>query len=157
MTFIRFVSTLALALWVGSIFFFGAVLAPTVFKVLPTHTLAGMVVSRSLLVLHIIGFVCGLVFVLTAMLTSVTPLERRGHGIGVLLALVMIAITAASQFGISSKMNRLRTDMGNIDALSVSDERRVEFNRLHKYSTVMEESVFVLGLAVLYTTSRRLS
>jgi len=32
---------LALSLWIGSIFFFGAVLAPTAFSVLPSRTLAG--------------------------------------------------------------------------------------------------------------------
>jgi len=37
------------------------------------------------------------------------------------------------------------------------DARRVEFNRLHHWSTRFEGSVLVLGLALLYLTARRLS
>ena len=66
MSVLRFIRLLALALWIGSIFFFAAVLAPTAFSVLPSRTLAGQMVSHSLFTLHWIGLACGLVFLLAA-------------------------------------------------------------------------------------------
>jgi len=35
--------------------------------------------------------------------------------------------------------------------------RRVEFNRLHVWSTRLESAVLLLGLAVIFLTSRRIS
>ncbi len=55
MSLLRFLMMLSLAVWLGGIVFFAFVLAPTVFSVLPTRNLAGMVVSRSLARLHWIG------------------------------------------------------------------------------------------------------
>ncbi len=50
MSFVRFLMLLSLVVWIGGIIFFAFVVAPTVFKpsILPTHQLAGNVVSRSL-------------------------------------------------------------------------------------------------------------
>jgi hypothetical protein len=69
----------------------------------------------------------------------------------------MILLTLVSQFGVSTKMATLRVQMGEIDAVPASDARRVEFNRLHAWSTRLEGSVFLLGLALLYLTARRLT
>ena len=46
-------------------------------------------------------------------------------------------------------MNGMRLGMGDIDQIPQTDTRRVEFNRLHKYSTILEESIFFLGLGAL--------
>jgi len=54
----RILRTLALTLWLGGILFFGAVLAPTAFRVLPTIHDAGLVVGASLASLHHIGLIC---------------------------------------------------------------------------------------------------
>jgi hypothetical protein len=53
-------------------------------------------------------------------------------------------------------MNRLRADMGVIDSVSQDDPRRLEFNRLHVWSTRAEGTILFLGLAVLFLTTRRL-
>lgn len=159
MSLLRFVMLLALGVWIGGIVFFGAVLAPTVFSVLPTRAMAGSVVNRSLLSLHVIGIVCGVLFLLTSMLYSylsgagAQPLAPR-H----VLVVVMLLMTAYAQFGLGSKMNRLRTQMGQqLDMLPKDDPTRVSFNRMHIWSTRIESSVLFLGLGVLYLTSRRLS
>jgi len=47
--------------------------------------------------------------------------------------------------------------MGFIDALPHDDARRVEFNRLHVWSTRVEGTVLVLGLALVFVTARRIS
>jgi hypothetical protein len=75
----------------------------------------------------------------------------------VILVAIMMLATCYAQFGLGAKMNGMRLGMGDIDSISQTDARRVEFNQLHKYSTALEESIFVLGLGALFLTSRRLS
>lgn len=148
---------LSLAVWLGGTVFFAFVLAPTVFAVLPTHNLAGMVVSRSLALLHWIGLFSGAVYLICSMILSrsgtgpAQPLLRQA------LVVLMIALVLVSQFGISPKMNALRAEMGVIDNVSPADSRRVAFNKLHGWSTGTEGAVLVLGLAALFLTTRRSS
>jgi hypothetical protein len=54
-------------------------------------------------------------------------------------------------------MLELRNQMVFIDDVAHDDARRVEFNRLHVWSTRLESTVLLLGLAVIFLTSRRLS
>ncbi len=77
MSFLRFVRTLSLGLWLGSILFFGAVVAPTAFGVLPTRNEAGMIVSGSLAGLHWLGIVCGLLFLLATAILSLSRARAR--------------------------------------------------------------------------------
>jgi len=160
MSFVRFLMLVSLVAWVGGILFFAFVVAPTVFHpgILPSRQLAGAVVSRSLGILHWIGLASGLVFLVASMIQSqvatgvVAPLAMRN-----LLVYAMIALTLISMFGISTRMLALRNDMVFIDNIPHDDARRVEFNRLHEWSTRLESTVLLLGLAVIFLTARRLS
>jgi len=157
MSFIRFLMLLSLVIWVGGIIFFAFVMAPTVFHpgVLPTRQLAGNVVSRSLGILHWMGLVSGIVFVAISMLQSrlvngvAQPFAARN-----LLVYAMIILTLVSMFGIGTKMLALRQQMVQIDEVPHDDARRVEFNRLHVWSTRIEGGVLLLGLAVLWLVAR---
>ena len=158
MSLVRYVMLLSLVVWVGGLIFFSFVLAPTVFAVLPTRQLAGGVVSRSLGIMHWMAITCGVVFAVTSMIDSrivngvAGPFALRN-----LLIYAMIILTLVGMFGIAPRMLALREQMNPIDAVPHDDARRVEFNRLHHWSTRVEGSVLVLGLALLYLTARRLS
>ncbi len=147
---------LSLVVWVGGLVFFAAVVAPTVFKVLPTHELAGSVVTRSLAALHWMGIVSGIVFAVSSMAYSYAT-HGAAHPFAVrhLLIYLMLALTLASQFGISPKMQALRASMGTIDNVPHDDPRRVEFNRLHVWSTRLEGGVLFAGVVLLLLTARR--
>jgi uncharacterized membrane protein len=149
---------LALVVWIGGIIFFAAVVAPTLFKVLPTHQLAGAVVGRSLGILHWMGIVCGVVFLITSMLNSYSA-RGAAHPFAPrhLLVYIMLALTAISQFVVSAKLLAMRTAMGEIDLVPVTDARRLAFNQLHAWSTRLESGVLILGLVVLFLIARRIS
>lgn len=160
MSFIRFLMLLSLVVWVGGIIFFAFVLAPTVFKpgILPSHQLAGNVVNRSLSLLHGMAIVCGIVFAVTSMINcAVTSGSAQPFALRHVLIYLMIILTLVSMFGVAAKMQVLRQQMGMIDEVPPDDARRVEFNRLHVWSTRLEGSVLLLGLALLFLTARRLS
>jgi uncharacterized membrane protein len=160
MSIIRFGMLLAIVVWVGGIIFFAFVLAPTVFHpgILPSRQLAGAVVSRSLGILHWMGLICGVAFIATSILDSQITTGVAGvFAARNLLIYGMIALTLISMFAISTRMLALRNEMVVIDDVPHDDARRVEFNRLHVWSTRLESAVLILGLAVVYLTSRRLS
>ena len=160
MSLIRFLMLLSLVVWVGGIIFFAFVLAPTVFHpgVLPSRQLAGALVSRSLAILHGIGLTCGIVFLITSLVDShlitglAAPFALRN-----VIVLTMIALTVLSMYSVSTRLSALRQDMVFIDDVPHDDPRRVEFDRLHEWSTRLEGAVLLLGLAVIFLTSRRLS
>lgn len=158
MPVLRFIMLLSLVIWIGGIIFFAAVVAPTVFTVLPTHDLAGKVVSRSLGALHWMGIVSGFIFLIASMWYSrlnvgfAHPFATRN-----LLVMIMLVLTLVSVFVVGAKMLTLRADIGIIDNVPQNDPRRVEFNELHRWSTRLEVGVLAMGLVVLCLTGKGLS
>jgi uncharacterized membrane protein len=151
---------LSLVVWIGGIIFFAFVLAPTVFNpnVLPTRQLAGNVVNRSLGILHWMGICSGIVFAVTSMIDSrVVNGVAQPFAVRHLLIYLMIILTLVSMFAVGAKMQVLRQQMAMIDEVPHDDPRRVEFNRLHQWSTRIEGTVLLLGLAVLFLTARRMT
>jgi len=160
MSFLRFLLLLSLVLWVGGIAFFAFVVAPTVFHpgILPSRQLAGAVVSRSLGILHWMGLACGVVYAFSSITEArITTGFASVFAARNLLIYAMLVLTLFSMFAISTRMLSLRNDMAFIDSVPHDDPRRVEFNRLHEWSTRLESTVLVLGLAVIFLTARRLS
>ena len=161
MPFLRFLMLLSLAVWLGGLIFFAFVLAPTAFSpgLLPTRHLAGSIVGRSLDLLHYMAIVSGIIFLITSLLYNrmasgnTRPLAPR-H----LLIVLMLLLTAVSQFAISPKMHTIRAEIGvidgGIDDLPHGNPLRMEFNRLHVWSEKFEEAVLLLGLVALYTTAQ---
>ena len=157
MAFLRFLLLLALAVWLGALIFF-TVVAATAFGALPTPHLAGLVVRGSLLKLHWMGFGCGVVFLASSLIYDQGALGRaRAFAVSHILIVTMLALTAISQFEIIPRMETLRIAAGEINALAIADPSRLEFESLHAWSTRVEGAVLVLGIILLYATSRRLA
>lgn len=157
MSILKFFMLLSLIVWLGGIIFFGAVLAPTVFTVLPTRHLAGSVVSPSLNRLHWMGIISGIVFLVTSMIYSrMTSGSPHVFAARHVLLVIMLLLTLTSQIAITPKMAVLRASMGEIDNVSPTDPARVQFNALHVWSTRLEMGVLFLGLVVVYLTAAQL-
>src|SRR5207245_2356966 len=117
MTVLRTLMLLTLIVWIGGIIFFVAVLAPVVFSgVLPSRELAGNVVNPTLTRLHWIGMVSGLIFLSSSILYNLAKFTRPKIFAPIhILVLLMLLLTAVSQFGLAPRMHRLRMEMGTID------------------------------------------
>ena len=147
---------LALIVWIGGIIFFAFIEAPTLFTVLPTTKLAGDVVSASLTRLHWMGLVSGIVFLIASLLYNWQKQEQlKPFALSHIFAVLMLALTAYSQFGISPRMRVLRAEMQSAENTSLLRTQREEFDRLHAWSTRLEGSVLLLGLGVVFLTARR--
>ena len=157
MTFLRFLMLLALTVWLGALIFF-PVVAQTAFTVLPSTHMAGLVVRGTLLTLHWMGFISGATFLASSLLCNrATHGTTRVLSLSHLLVLVMLALTAISQFAIIPKMDTLLVPQVEINSLPPGDAVRVLFDSLHAWSTRLEGTVLILGLIVLYATARRFS
>jgi hypothetical protein len=115
-------------------------------------------VTRTLAHLHLIGIVCGVVFLICSMVISyVTKGSAQIFAPRHIAIVAMIALTFIAQDVVGAKMNHIKDQIGVIDNVSVSDPQRVEFNRLHVWSTRLEGCILLLGVGVLYGVARRLS
>jgi hypothetical protein len=153
---LKFLLLLSLVLWLGGILFFAIAVAPSVFAVLTPvqggRLLAGNIVNRSLGILHWMGITCGFAFLLCSAALAKRVLKAEN-----ILALLMIVLTATSQFVVSTRMAEIRAQAGSLESLALSDPLRIQFVRLHQVSTAVEGVIFLLGLVIIILVSRRLS
>lgn len=135
-------TTVLLSLWVGAGLLFVAVVAPAAFAVLPSRSLAGLLVGRVLPVLFVSGIVVGLVVALLG-LRGPSAVARIGGG------LLLATACAVSHLWVGGRIARLRAELGGaLDALPAGDPQRVLFGQLHALSVA---GLGVAGLAALAT------
>ncbi len=143
--------------WVGGLAFFAFVVAPVAFQRLASPHEAGLVVGGTLRILHWIGLIGGSVFcVATAILWLRAEVPARaGFAAETALTLVMLAITAYSQFSILPTMEQDRALAGGeIETAAMTNPARQDFERLHTLSERLEGLVFFCGLGVVLFLAR---
>ena len=151
-TVIRTLLLLSLIVWLGAEIFFPVVAAVTFGQLAPDTHAAGQIVGALLRILHGMGMVCGVVLLaLLALAPAWGIFKSRSVLAPMVLALIMLALTAYSQYGIIPAMerDRLQASGGVIDSLPVDSPARMDFNALHRRSTNVEGGVVLLGLAVI--------
>jgi hypothetical protein len=128
--------------WVGAWLLFGAVVAPTLFRLLPSPALAGSIVNPVLATLHLSAGAAGLVLaLLTLALGRPTWLAVP--------PLLLGALCLASHFGVSAEISRLsEVSFGSEGSLELA----TRFALLHRVSvgTFVLVGVGVLALVPLH-------
>jgi hypothetical protein len=152
-----FFEILCLAIWLGSIVFFSFAVAPSAFASLPSHQLAGLMVTSAISKVELLGIVTGPVLLVILIAT-----RRRGERIysatairAVLLA-TMTAMAVISRYFITPAMVTLRTVPGGIDSIPAMDPMKVQFDSLHSYSVALMSVALFAGLVTLFLTVRSL-
>jgi hypothetical protein len=153
-TVLRTIEFLGLSLWLGSDIFLSFVVAPGAFSILASRDQAGAMVGFALGRMHVAGIVCGLVLLLARLVRTRTFASLVAPA--ALCVVLMIALTVVSQHGVSPKMAALRTQMGSIQATAADNPLRVEFDRLHQRSVMLESGVLLAGFAAMYLMVREL-
>jgi hypothetical protein len=144
----RTVEFLGLSLWLGSDVFLSFVVAPGAFSLLGSRHQAGAMVGFALGRMHFLGVICGIVLLLARVVRTrtfasfVAPVA--------LCVVLMIALTVASQVGVSPRIAMLRVQMGSIQATAQDSPLLAEFARLHRISVLLESGVLLAGFAALY-------
>jgi hypothetical protein len=145
----NFLRLILLACWFGAALFFGAVVAPAAFGVLRSfglanaNEIAGSIVTRSLSVINVAGFLIALLLLLSLLLWR----HSAGRVSFIIESVCLVVIALATGVGhwvIAARMRALRAAMVlPIDQIAADDPRRIAFGALHGYS------VNVLGLAMI--------
>ncbi len=146
----RIVRLIALAIWVGGLVFFGFV-AAVAFKTLPNVHEAGLVVRGSLIALHHIGMVAGLVYLLVTLALLTTQGDSHPvRAAELLLVLIMLVLTGYSEFSVIPRMEADRVALGGDVSIAPADSPALQhFDRLHKVSVRVEGAVLIAGLLLL--------
>lgn len=161
MTFLNASRLILLSMWLGSALFFSAVVAPAAFGVVRSFNLdnageiAGSIVTRTLSIVNISGFVIGLTLLLT--LFAVRGSRGRAGLIieSVCISLVIIA-TGVGHWLIAARMRALRAAMVlPIDQVPMDDARRIAFNSLHGYSVNALALAMIAALVAIVLIARR--
>ena len=155
MRIIRILALLLLGMWLGAAVFFSASVAPNVFGVLrgadlaSASSLAGSIVSPLLATLNRAGFEIAIFLLVMSFFLTVgqTLIPRLAH----LLSLAVLATTTAvGHWVIAARIAALRTTLTlPIDQIPPSDERRIAFDSLHRYSVLLF-AVAILAAAVAF-------
>lgn len=138
---------LLIAIWLGAAIFFSFAVAPSAFAVLPARELAGRLVTRTLAIVNVGGFIISTLLIMTAFLFRRFASRRAFYAELASLALVAIT-TGVGHWIINARLLALRVAMVRpIDEIAPDDPLRVAFNSLHGYSVVLL-SVGMLSAAV---------
>lgn len=142
---------IALGVWLGAAAFFSIAVAPALFAVLPSRSLAGAVVGRLLPAILYSGMLIGLIVLVTDTMAG-GRWQWRGRG-G--LSGLMIVACAVAQFVIGARIEKVRAQIpGAIDDLPLTDARRVAFGRLHGMSVAWLGVAMLAALIALVLAAR---
>ena len=150
-TALKFLYTLSISIWVGSIFFFSFMAAPSIFKVLPRET-AGNVVSDIFPKYYMLSYICGALAIIAALALWFVYSSRGGivnylriGGLVLMLGLSVYAGEVVRPVAAETRAELRALTESSPNYLAVQEK----FGILHARSAILNASVFVLGIAIL--------
>jgi hypothetical protein len=151
----HFLLTLALSLWVGTIAFFSAVVAPTILSGLDRST-AGGLLAAIFPRYYRAGAVCGAAALLAVLLLFLFDSGSRGlRFLQTILVIVMLAATLYAGWMLQPRIHELREERTSAPAAAVRAEAQKKFEALHTRSVQLNLGVLALGIAGLGTLAVR--
>ena len=145
-TVINFIYLLSLVCWVGSIFFFSFFVAPVVFKTLEREK-AGELVSIIFPRYYMIGYVCGVLVLVTLLLTGPETIGLKWCAWG-----IMMLGTASAGLGVNPRAKILKEKLKDASEVEKPD-LEARFKMLHSLSVKLNAAVLFAGLWLLWLTS----
>jgi hypothetical protein len=149
---------LAIALTLAPPLFFGAVVAPSVFKVLPTRDLAGAVQSPILSKLCLIAEASFVVLVATSWWITRRDTARMARALLTRLPVLGFFAALVIRQLLIPPIDRIRQEApGLIDSLPAADPSRILLDRYHRLSTGFFSLEIAAALLILVATASLLS
>jgi hypothetical protein len=149
------VRLLLLGMWLGAAVLFSFAVAPGAFAVLPARELAGAIVTRTIGIVNVGGFLIALLLLATAFARRGAATRRAWTVEVIALALLALA-TGVGQWVVAARMAALRVAMGRpIDEVAESDPLRLAFNSLHGYSVAAMTTAMLAAIVAFVLIARR--
>ncbi len=144
------IEAVALALWIGALAGFAFVYAPIAFSVIGDLNLFATLAGRTVRALTLLGFVCGSIAIVAALLRARWASARSLAFARILLVALALALGAYDAYAIVPRMETtLRSVHGSLAAIPKSDPRRVAYDGLHAASSRVYGAALLLGLAAI--------
>jgi hypothetical protein len=153
MVIVLFVYLLALVCWLGGMLFFTAIIAPVVFKLLPTAE-AGKLVAGVFPRYYILGYVAGAISLVLALYFTIKSQPRLWWSFSSVALAGALALTIYAGGVIRPQVDAVRTV---VEEQNPDPARRAEFDRLHRLSVMLNGGVMLLNLAALLATAAALT
>ena len=141
--------SIALTLWIGGLWTIGYVVAPTIFAALTDRQLAGMLAGKLFALIGWVGLVCA-AYLLLSMLFRLGGRALRRWGFWLLL--VMLALTAASQFGLQPWLAQLKAEA--LPREVMESVLRDRFATWHGISSILYLVQSLLGVLLVVGSGR---
>lgn len=148
---IKTVYSLSLIFWIGSVFFFSFLAAPSIFKVLPRE-LAGDVVADIFNKYYYLSYICGAAALFTLSVSiykGYLPKNSMNLLSGALI-IIMLGISVVSGTYLREKVANVKHELRETDEAS---EKKTNLNKkfrtLHGISAGLNLLIFVFGIAVV--------
>ena len=158
---LRYAALVAIALWAGGLVILGAVAAPSIFEALAGRGLAdyrvvgGAVFGEVLRRFHLVAYGCAAVLFLSLLLRAILGPRPAYFGIRFAIFALMLTATLYSGLVLSRRVDQARAAAGGApSSLAATDPRRIEFDRLHQLSTMLQLIPVAGGLALLFWEAR---
>jgi uncharacterized membrane protein len=153
MHILRFVHLLGITVWVGSLVFFTFLAAPSIFKNLPKET-AGEVIGHIFPKYWIMGYVASVVTL--GSLIALAYAQKSFPALRILLLVVMLGVTFYSGLVVGKNARNIKAEIKTAEETVNKEDLRSKFKRVHALSAILNLSVILLGLFLVYLTSKEL-
>lgn len=134
---------LVVTLWVGSLWAIGGLAAPTLFRVIPTTHLAGLVASKMFTLVAYVGMACAAYLLVHRFMRFGLGAFRQGF---FWIVIVMLLITLLGHFGIQPVISGIKAQGGADVMQSVFADR---FRTWHGITSIAYLLQCVLGVALV--------
>jgi hypothetical protein len=157
MLFIRYLALAALVVWVGGMVILGLLVAPQTFRVLQASNpvdgriLAGALFGAILRQFHLVAYACGAILLVCLFVMKFLGPPPHAFLVRVALVVVMLAFALYSGVPLTRQLTHVQSQVsGPVSQLPKEDPRRVQFDRLHRTSTMLMTMNMGLGLVLLF-------
>jgi putative copper export protein len=154
MSALRFVSLVALAIWLGGMIAIGGVAAPAAFAVLdPSRaaTLVGEILRR----FHLVSYGAAAIMLVSFTVMALVGPRPRLLGARLVTTSAMLAAMLVSGLWVDRRIAEMRHEIGApISSLPEGDDRRAAFGRLHGMSTLLMLAATIGGVVLVYWEAR---
>jgi len=161
MAFLRYLTVLALALWVGGLAALGGVGAPTLFGALEARDgaagretagwLFGVIFDRFQ---QVSWGLAAVILIALAIRAALGPRPRR-FGIRVWMVSAMLGLSLTTSLVVAPRIVAIRNAVsGPIASLPVTDARRITFGRLHGLSNGLMAVSLLIGLGLFWIETK---
>jgi hypothetical protein len=147
--FAEALQSIAATLWVGAMWGIGYIVAPVLFSRLGDRALAGLIAGKLFSLIAWVGIGCAIYLLLFRMVRSGTGVFRQGV---FWIALLMLALVCAGEFGIQPIMAALKEEA--LPKQVMESVLRDRFAAWHGVSSVLYIIQSLLGAALVVLLGR---